>query len=473
MSPLLGLRRTLAAAAAIAVASGLALAAGANAITVGYLYLVVVLLLAVWGGLGTGVVGSLVATACFNYFFLPPTGTFHVADRENWVALVAFLAASTIASRLVARERQRAAEAESRRREIQALYDLSLELFTAGSTPAALNDATARALRGIGAQSGGFLVGDEDDSGRVVTSEAGWIGSAADLETHRLLAAAPQPSGLRLPIEVQGRRVGSLVAYGLRAPRATVESLARLVALAVERERLLAERARLEALQESEAMKTALLRAVSHDLSTPLTAIALHLAALGRQIPAQGDAAATLHALGEATGRLERRVTSLLAMARFEAGLFSPRREPTPAPDLFRAAREHVAQIAGARRIETRVEADCPELDVDPSLVVEILVNLIENAHRASPAAEVIELAAGRVAGDPRKVWLEVRDRGHGLASPPAAQADGGVRRGLGLEIARSFAAAHGGEVTLAARAPRGVVARVELPAARLLEAAG
>jgi two-component system sensor histidine kinase KdpD len=471
MSPLLrGLRRTLAASAAIAVASAVALAAGANAITVGYLYLVVVLLLAVWGGLGTGVVGSLVATACFNYFFLPPTGTFHIADRENWVALVAFLAAATIASRLVARERQRAAEAESRRREIQALYDLSLELFTAGSTPAALNDATARALRGIGAQSGGFLVGDEDDAG--VTSEAGWIGSAADLETHRLLAAAPQQPGLRLPIEVDGRRVGSLVAYGLRAPRATVESLARLVALAVERERLLAERARLEALQESEAMKTALLRAVSHDLSTPLTAIGLHLSALGRQIPAQGDAAATLHALAEAAGRLERRITSLLAMARFEAGLFAPRREPTPAPDLFRAAREHVAHIAPARRIEARVEAECPELEVDPSLVVEILVNLIENAHRASPPGEAIELAAGRVAGYPRQVWLEVRDLGHGLTPQAAAAADGGSRRGLGLEIARSFAAAHGGTVSLAARSPRGVVARVELPAAALAEVA-
>lgn len=458
------LRILSAAAVVVALATVLGLALRANAITVGYLYLIAVLLLAVWGGLATGVVGSLLATGCFNYFFLPPTGTFHVADTENWVALGAFLAAASIASRLVARAERRAVEAESRRREIQALYDLSLELFTVGPAAAALDQATARALRGIGAQSGGFLVAAEGGG----DEETSWIGSAADRETHRLLMAGGETgAGTRVPIDIDGRRVGTLVAYGVQAPRATLDALARLVALAVERERLLAERARLAGLQESEALKTALLHAVSHDLSTPLTAIGLHIEGLKREVRG-GEGAATLAALAESAGRLERRIGSLLALARFEAGLARPRLEPSPAADLFRVAREHVAHIAPARQIETRVAADCPELEVDPSLVVEILVNLIENAHRASPPAVPIELVAERDPDDATRVRLEVRDQGHGLQ---ASTGDAGARRGLGLEIARSFAAAHGGRVDLQPRPSGGVCARVVLPAAAKVEA--
>ena len=448
----------------IAAATAAALAARANAITVGYVYLVAVLLLAVWGGLRVGIAASLAATVCFNYFFLPPVGTLHIADAENWVALFAFLLAATIASRLVARERQRAIEADDRRREIAALYELSLDLFTANATPAALDQATARALSAMGARSGGFVMFEAD-------GQEAWVGSPAHYETHRLLADSPAPfPQLRVPVEVGGRAVGELVAYGSAAPGATIDAVARLVGLAVERERLLAERARLQGIEESDALKTALLRAVSHDLATPLTAIDLHVAALARHLRADAEGAATLQRLAEASHRLERRIEGLLAMARLEAGRSEPRREPSPAADLFRAAREHAAQLAPERRIEARVEPGCPDLDVDPSLVVEILANLIDNAHRASPAGAVIELAAASSPGAPARVWLDVLDAGHGLGATHGS-AESASRRGLGLEIARTFAAAHGGSVTLVARQPCGVRARVELPAAAAAEA--
>ncbi len=466
MTALFGvLPRILTAVAVVAAATVTALLAQANAVTVGFLYLVAVLLLATWRGAVAGIAASLLATACFNFFFLPPTGTFHIAGVENWVALGSFLVAATIASRLVAREHERAAEAESRRREAAALYDLCLDLFTAGVTAAELDAAVARALRSLGAQSGGFLPAAAGSS---------WVGSAADYETHALLARSSSP-GLetRVPVAIDEVPIGTLIAYGTRAPRAAVESVARLVALAVERERLLGERARLQALQESDSLKTALLRAVSHNLSTPLTAIGLHLVALQRLLAADAEGASTLARLAEESHRLQRRIENLLAMARLEAGDFRPRREPSPPADLFRAARAHLAHDAAARDIDTRVEPDCPDLDVDPSLIVEVLVNLIENARRASPPAAPVELVALRAPQDASRVWLEVRDQGSGLAAPPGAAAgatgsagDGGPRRGLGLEIARSFAAAHGGAVTLVPRVPRGVCARVDLPAA-------
>jgi len=158
---------------------------------------------------------------------------------------------------------------------------------------------------------------------------------------------------------------------------------------------------------------------------------------------------------------------------------FEPRREPTPPADLFRAARENLRPIASSRSIAARVEPDCPDLDVDPSLALEILVNLIENAHRASPGSAPIELAAAPHPSDPSRVRLEVLDRGRGLTeaihrlgalgASPETPASGDVpRKGLGLEIARSFAAAHDSHVVLLPREGGGVCARIDMPAAEI-----
>lgn len=216
----------------------------------------------------------------------------------------------------------------------------------------------------------------------------------------------------------------------------------------------------LQALQESDALRTSLLRAVSHDLATPLTAIALRIERL--QSLVDGPAAAAAAELEEQTGRLRRRIENLLAMARLEARSIVPRPEPAPAADLFRAAREHLPVIN--RPIDVRVEADCPDVYVDPSLALEILANLIENAHQASPAGAPIELAASRL--DAQRVRLEVIDHGPGLV--PDGDPSDTSHRGLGLEIARSLGNASGGEVTLANRPGGGAVARVDLPAAVL-----
>jgi two-component system sensor histidine kinase KdpD len=416
------------------------------------------------------------ATACFNYFFLPPIGTFHIADLANWVALVCFLIATTVASRLVVRERLRAEEADSRRREIAALYELCVDLFTASATRGGLNAAAARALRAIGVQSGGLILAGDSADG-----EDHWVGTATDLEVHRLLdapgaahdsgSAGPGGRSLRLPVAVGAHTVGQLVVYGTRAGRATLESVARLLGLAVERERLLAERARLAALQESDALKTALLQAVSHDLSTPLTAITILLQSLKRALAQDEEGSRDVEQVREETARLQRRIENLLAMARLQAGGSPPHREPTPAADLFRAAREHLQLVAPARRLEVRVARDCLDLDVDPPLVVEALVNLLENADRASPSGVAIELLAQCHPENAACVRIEILDRGSGLLDTPHGRpgsAAGGPRKGLGLEIARSFAVAHGGSLSLVPRAGGGVCARLDLPAALL-----
>lgn len=201
--------------------------------------------------------------------------------------------------------------------------------------------------------------------------------------------------------------------------------------------------------------RRALLRAVSHDLSTPLTAIGLQV----ERLQQQHANSQTVAELAEQTARLRRRIENLLAMARIDAGTFVPRPEPTPPADLFRAVREHLPLVGGLR---VEVAGDCPDVLVDPSLALEVLVNLVENAHRASPKGSPIDLVAHRD-GDSR-VRIEVLDRGTGLVQP-----DGDSdRRGLGLEIARSFAAANRGRLNLANRADGGAIASLDFPAAVL-----
>jgi two-component system, OmpR family, sensor histidine kinase KdpD len=437
---------------------------GVNAPTAGFLFLLVVLFSATVGGLAGGISASVAATIAFNYFFLPPFHTFHVADPENWVALGVFLVVSVVASRLVTAAGTEAQRAGARATEVQTLYDLSVELFLAASSADALADAAARALAATGARGGGVVLFDSEGDRRL-----GWIGPAPDriplerarsIRIHRrtLEFSSRDVRDLYVPLEPGGTLAGVLVALETPATRPAVESTARLLTLAMEREQLLVQRTHIEALRESESMKTALLRAVSHDLSTPLTAITVQVASLERQLAGQATAR-TVGLLAEEVGRLRRRIDNLLAMARLETGSIAPRPEPIPPADLFRAARENLGVAGGAFTV--RVDPDCQDVFADPSLALEILVNLVENARRASAPAAAVELVAELDPEDPDRVRLGVLDRGTGI--PWTADSS---PRGLGLEIARRFAEASGGAVAIEPRSGGGTSAWVILPCA-------
>ncbi|MEA2599990.1 MAG: two-component system, OmpR family, sensor histidine kinase KdpD [Acidobacteriota bacterium] len=463
---------------ATALVTVLAHAAGANATTAGFLYLLLVLGLATWGGWAVGAVASVASMACFNFFFFPPFGTLTVHDPANWVALITFLVASTVASRLVATARRRAEEAQSRRREVEILYDLCFSLFAASQRPGILGEAAARTLQAIGAESGGlYLAGEEAPASTVGTARL-----EADPEIlERALATreiAESGGTMYLPLHVGGTVNGVLVARGTLAPRAVLESAGRLLALAIERERLLGEAAHLEAVRESDTLKTSLLRAVSHDLRTPLTAMRLEIESLEGRLASQPDALASLGGLSLEQERLARRIDNLLSLARLEAGVARPHPEPVPPSSLFRAARENLSLILAGRPVETRVEPRCPDVWADPSLALEILVNLLENAARAG--AGPLDLVAGPDPQAPDRVRLDVLDRGPGL--PPAVkrmlQGARDLRRmddpaagdsasgGLGLQIASGLATANGGTLALLDRPGGGTIARLNLPAA-------
>ena len=457
-------------------------AANLNPSTIGFAYLIVVLLISVRGGLLAGAVASITATLCYNFFFFPPLYTFTIENPANWFALVAFLVASVTVNRLVVAARVQADKAEQRRKELETLYGLSIDLFTATNRVGALGEAAGRALTLLGARAGGLVLFDGSPFRQNIIS---WNGDKPD-EIEDLIAGVgrhkeplefPSPLGrdAYLPLVVGGKTTGALVARGTEASRQSLESAARLVALAVERQRFMEENAHVQALRESESLKTSLLRAISHDLTTPITAVSIRTESIRRRAGTDSELLDDVAAIAEETARLRRRIDNLLSMARLEAGKAKPHREPTPPADLFRATRENLPIVFSARPITVHVDADCPDANVDPSLALEILVNLVENAHRVSPPGAMIELVARRHPLDPEKLRIEILDRGPGLP-PGVVDADGNVaaetsdvaQRGLGLEIARSLAVANGGSIGLAPRVGGGTIARIDLPVAPL-----
>lgn len=457
---------------AVALVTAAGRLGGLSQTTVGFLYLLTILGLATWGNWRVGVAASVVATVCFNYFFFLPFGTLTIRDPANWVALLSFLVAATLVSRLVATARRQAEEAERRRQDVETLYELTFGLFAASQRPRVLAESAARTLQAIGASAGRLLVLGADGELATVVS----IGQELAVSDEHLARALGEhrvvdPGGgtLVFPLEVGGALKGLLVAREPFARYAILDPACRLLALAIERERLLAEAARLEGVRESDALKTALLRAVSHDLRTPLTAMRLEIESLEGQLAGRLENLASVARLALEQERLARRIDNLLALARLEAGLSRPRPEPTPAGSLLSSARESLHLLLAGRHVESRVEPGCPDLQVDPSLALEILVNLLENAARWSPRDLPLGLAARR--GREGRVVVEVLDRGPGLPAAVREKFDSAAG-GLGLRIAKSFAQAVGGSLALLERTGGGTVARLDLPASRTHEEA-
>jgi two-component system sensor histidine kinase KdpD len=257
-----------------------------------------------------------------------------------------------------------------------------------------------------------------------------------------------------------------------REDRDLLEAFARQGALALARSRLL-EQAQAAAVRvRTEELRSSLLSSVSHDLRTPLAAItgaisALRDEATGTDLGARRE---LLDTVAEEAGRLERLLANLLDMTRLESGGLEPKREWVPLEEIVGGALTRLeAQLAG-REVRTEVPADLPLAFGDPVLLEQLVLNLLENAVKHTPAGTKIEIRAA-AAGD--ALELEVADRGPGLAPGDetrvfekfqrgARAGAGGV--GLGLAICRGIATAHGGSIHAENRPGGGASFRLLLP---------
>jgi two-component system sensor histidine kinase KdpD len=265
---------------------------------------------------------------------------------------------------------------------------------------------------------------------------------------------------------------------GLRhEDRDLLEAFGRQGALVLARSRLV-EAAQAAAVRaRTEELRSSLLSSVSHDLRTPLAAItgaasALRDEAAGTDAAERGELLATI---AEEAGRLERLLANLLDMTRLESGGLEPKREWVPLEEIVGAALTRLEAQLGDREITTAIPADLPLAFGDPLLLEQLVLNLLENAAKHTPAATPIAIRASAEDG---RLVLEVADRGPGLAPGDetrifekfqrGAGKGGGSGVGLGLAICRAIASAHGGMIEAANRPGGGAVFRVALP---LLEA--
>ena len=293
----------------------------------------------------------------FNYFFLPPIGKFTIADPQNWVALVAFLGTSLVASQLSTRVRREAEDAQRQRRELERLYLFSQEMLVEGNVIQLLNlipnhivevfEVGAAALFLINKQkfyrsgSGAAYLDDEE------------MRSAANREEP--IIDASRSLSLRSRAHGQCSRSAASRISGPILSRKTLEALGTLVAIAVERARAVERLGKAEAAREGEQMRSALLDSITHDLRTPLTSIKASVTSLLSQSKTPDTQRhELLTIIDEEADRLNQLVGDAAEMARLDAGEFELKLEPHPISEIVPAAVEHCRTLLERPRGERR-----------------------------------------------------------------------------------------------------------------------
>lgn len=257
-----------------------------------------------------------------------------------------------------------------------------------------------------------------------------------------------------VPLRVGTRPIGLLAASGRPVDAGTLDALGGVVALAIERATLLQERKAAELTRQSDALKSALLASIGHDLRTPLTAIRVAAANLQDEVLPPADRAEQGELIHTEVERLARLFQNLMDMARLDAGGVAHQRRLVHPSEIVAAARDQVEHTLGQRRVEVIADPDVP-MRLDPRLTASALAHVLENAAQYAPAGSPIEVRAG-VTSD--GLEIAVRDHGPGIAPADLPhlfdrfyRGDAARARtsgtGMGLWIARGFLAAQHGRV--------------------------
>ena len=445
----------------------------ANPTTVALSYLLVVLVVAATSRLAVAIGASALSVLAFNFFFLPPVGRFTIADPENWVALVVFLAVSLVASNLSSVARQRTEEALERRDEMARLFDLSRDVLLTTDSREAIQQLTRFVSRRFDLDYVAIALprGAEWD---VVTNgsatsvaldphqlalAAGAVGRTLEFDArertfsgHRTIAVEGRDIRI-LPLRLGSKPIGVLAAAGRPVDPGSLDALGGIVAIAIERVQFLEERKAAELARQSEELKSALLASLGHDLRTPLTAIrvaATNLQASWLDEPERREQSQIVLAEVE---RLTRLFDDILDMARIDAGAVSTDPQWVHPAQIVESAREQVAHGIAAREVRVNVRSETL-VRLDPRLTAAGLSHLIDNAAKYSPPDAPIDVDVSVSSGE---LVIAVRDHGAGLAPADlprlfdrfyrGAQAGRVSGTGMGLAIVRGLLAVERGRV--------------------------
>lgn len=468
-------------------------------------YLLAVVALAVRLGTAEAILAAVGAFLLANYFFTEPVHTFTVLDPGEWLNLLLLLMVGIVVGQLAGRQRDRADAAEAREREARGLFRVSRALATAPDTGDAMREivrvlqaetgmdrvwiglADVGALERVAADTG---LADEparparhDVLKRMPGDEpARWVG-LHDGGPSRRAVAGTDLAAYRVVIEAGGRAFGSIWALRPRSAGAPRREETRLLAAAADQlgqalasDRLRRDAMAAEAARQSDALKSALLDSVSHDLRTPIATIRAAAGRLAGGLPGGngGDATPIAEAIDQQALHLDRLVTNLLDLSRIEAGELRPNLHPVLLDDAVADTVDRMRSALDGRTVDLDVPEDLPPVLVDDVFLDAILANLIDNARKYSPAGAPIRVAARLADGGVR---LQVEDGGPGVAEEglsrifekfyrgPSAPGTG-RGSGIGLAIVRGLTEAMGGRVSAGSSVLGGLAVQLDLPAA-------
>jgi two-component system, OmpR family, sensor histidine kinase KdpD len=445
-----------------------------NPTTVALMFLVAVLLASAYWGLRYALALALGATAVFNFFFLPPIGTFTIADPQNWIALFAFLVTAMVASNLAERARREADQAKQRRLEVERLYGLSQRLLASENVLELLNALPLYVQETFSAQSVAVMALDQPAVYRSSPDTA----VEEDALRSTLLRGEPitQRGVSYVPLRLGVRTVGALGVAGLELSRQTLDAMGSLAGLAIERARALEALAKNQAMQENERLRSALLDSVTHEFRTPLTSIKASVTTLLSAAALDGPARKELlTVIDEETDRLNRLVGEAAEMGELDAGMFKLDLQPHSIQDALKPAIEEARASLENHPVEIVAPADLPMVRMDAQRIREVLMHLLDNAGKYSDPGLPIKLIS-EVKGD--RLVTSVADRGPGIDSFEQSlifdkfyrgrnQRYTAPGTGMGLAIAKVIVEAHGGTISVVSQLGSGSVFAFSLPLAR------
>jgi two-component system, OmpR family, sensor histidine kinase KdpD len=385
-----------------------------NTTTVGFAYLLLILIVASTWGFLEAALASVLATLVFNFFFLPPIGTFTIADAQNWVALFSLLATSLIASRLSTTAKTRALEAIERQRDLQRLYAFSRAMLLIDKG-APFAKQLVEKLAEIFSLEAAMLY-------ERLTGEFYCIGVAASegFEDDLRLAALSDgpPTKGHAPYVIVGVRSGSepvasMALRGATMPDSVLQGVANLVAIGLERARTQDLAHEAEAGRQSEQLRTTLIDAMAHEFKTPLTLIKAATTSLlaNPNVPMESRQE-QLRIADEEAEHLRELIDDAIEMARLD----TTRIELHPEIGNLNNTLEDVVTSMRTEIDEHPVRILCqsalPAMAFDKRLMKLAIRQLLDNALKYTSAETAVEIGAQVKDG---LLSLEVTDYGKGI----------------------------------------------------------
>lgn len=463
-------------------------------------FLLAVVAVAVARGTGPAIATAIGAFLAYDFFFTAPHLTFTISDPAEWLNVLLLLVVGIVVGRLAGRERDRAVSATAGEREARALFKVSFSLANQRDTAQALAPIVLMLRDEIRMTRVWVLVGDAvaADTGapgaaltppssaavhaslrrRPGDDPAEWVRVHAPNRIVRT-GSVPSEATYKVAITAGGRTLGSLWAGRMRSvgdPDAgetrVMAAAADQIGASLERDRLLRDATSAEISRRSDALKSALLDAVSHDLRTPLASIRAAAGTLmdpdvdwpveqRREIAASVDREADW---------LNRLVTNLLDMSRIDAGELTPNLATFELRDLVD---DVVRRTMAERAVSVEIPVDLPLVEVDEVFLVQILANILDNAAKYAGADAPISMTA---TVDDGRVRLAIEDGGPGVPADAlprlfekfyrVPRRGEGSRRGtgIGLSVVRGLAEAMGATVVARPSAFGGLAVDLWLP---------